>query len=116
MSQITAQDTTSYIEEAISKPEIQKKIMNALEGGLEAVRYVWDGKIQQAQEQVDHATRIKAVQICLEYILGRPVERKQVLVAHHHKNQDAEGLVRQSPALRKRLKELVSEEEDEANG
>lgn len=111
MSQlITTQEEPSYIETAISKPEIQKKIMTALEGGLEAVRYVWDGKIQQAEEQIDHATRIKAVQICLEYILGRPVERKQVLVAHQHRTQDAAGLVKQSPALRRRLKELVEDE------
>jgi len=99
-----------WLEEKISTPLMQEKIMRALEGGLEAVRFVWDGKKQQAHEEPDHATRIKSVQLCLEYILGRPIERQQVMIAHR-KAADPQKLVEQSPALRKRLKELVKDDE-----
>jgi len=108
MSQLTNQPR--WLEGELARPAMQQKIISALEGGLEAVRHVWDGKKQQAQAEPDHATRIKAVQICLEYNLGRPVERNQVLIAHK-KADDTEELIQRSPALRKRLKELVKDDE-----
>jgi len=98
-----------WLEEELAKPSMQQKIVTALEGGLEAVRFVWDGKKQQARAEPDYATRTKSAQICLEYILGRPVERQQVLIAHQ-KADDPETLIQRSPALRKRLKELVKDE------
>jgi hypothetical protein len=97
-----------WLEKALSQPEIQQSIVKAIADSLSAVKHQWDGKRQQADEVPDYATRIKAAELALSYIVGRPVERQQIMVAHQ-KMDDPVQLVKSSPALRVALKELLEE-------
>jgi hypothetical protein len=62
----------------------------------------------------DHRTRLAAVTLVLAYLVGRPVERQEIIQV----NLDAdasEGLMarlKSSPALRSSLKKLLAEVED----
>lgn len=98
-----------WLEKALSEPSIQQSIVKAIADSLSAVKHQWDGKRQQADEVPDYATRIKAAELALSYIVGRPVERQQIMVAHQ-KMDDPVQLVKSSPALRVALKELLEEE------
>ena len=95
-----------WLEKALSEPSIQKSVVKAIADSLSAVKHQWDGKRQQADEVPDYATRIKAAELALSYIVGRPVERQQIMVAHQ-KMDDPVELVKSSPALRTALKELL---------
>lgn len=101
-----------WLEKALSEPSIQQSIVRAIADSLSAVKHQWDGKRQQADEVPDYATRIKAAELALSYIVGRPVERQQIMVAHQ-KMDDPVQLVKSSPALRVALKELLEEGGDE---
>lgn len=101
-----------WLEKALSQPEIQQSIVKAIADSLSAVKHQWDGKRQQADEVPDYATRIKAAELALSYIVGRPVERQQIMVAHQ-KMDDPVQLVKSSPALRVALKELLEESPNE---
>lgn len=97
-----------WLEKALSEPSIQQSIVRAIADSLSAVKHQWDGKRQQADEVPDYATRIKAAELALSYIVGRPVERQQIMVAHQ-KMDDPVQLVKSSPALRVALKELLED-------
>jgi len=97
-----------WLEKALGQPDIQKSIVKAIADSLGAVKHQWDGKRQQADEVPDYATRIKAAELALSYIVGRPVERQQIMVAHQ-KMDDPIKMVKSSPALRTALKELLEE-------
>lgn len=101
-----------WLEKALSQPEIQQSIVKAIADSLSAVKHQWDGKRQQADEVPDYATRIKAAELALSYIVGRPVERQQIMVAHQ-KMDDPVQLVKTSPALRVALRELLEENASE---
>lgn len=103
-----------WLEKALSQPEIQQSIVKAIADSLSAVKHQWDGKRQQADEVPDYATRIKAAELALSYIVGRPVERQQIMVAHQ-KMDDPVQLVKSSPALRVALKELLEEGDEKRN-
>jgi len=100
-----------WLEKALSEPSIQQSIVKAIADSLSAVKHQWDGKRQQADEVPDYATRIKAAELALSYIVGRPVERQQIMVAHQ-KMDDPVQLVKSSPALRVALKELLEDESE----
>jgi len=97
-----------WLEKALGQPDIQKSIVKAIADSLGAVKHQWDGKRQQADEVPDYATRIKAAELALSYIVGRPVERQQIMAAHQ-KMDDPIKMVKSSPALRTALKELLEE-------
>ena len=97
-----------WLEKALGQPDIQQSIVKAIADSLGAVKHQWDGKRQQADEVPDYATRIKAAELALSYIVGRPVERQQIMVAHQ-KMDDPVKMVKSSPALRTALKELLEE-------
>lgn len=97
-----------WLEKSLSQPHIQKSIVQAISDSLGAVKHQWDGKKQKADEVPDYATRIKAAELALSYIVGRPVERQQIMVAHQ-KVDDPIKMVKSSPALRSALKELLEE-------
>ena len=103
-----------WLEKALSEPSIQQSIVKAIADTLSAVKHQWDGKRQQADEVPDYATRIKAAELALSYIVGRPVERQQIMVAHQ-KMDDPVQLVKSSPALRVALKELLEDEGEKRN-
>lgn len=103
-----AKRKTEWLENELHSPEMQKKILAVLKEGLNATKFQWDGKKQQADEVVDFQTRLKSCELALAYAIGRPLERQQIMVAHQQIKDPAE-LVKGSPALREALKEILEE-------
>jgi hypothetical protein len=99
-----------WMEQAFNRQDMREKIVGAIESGLTATRHQWEGKAQCAYEVPDYGVRIKAAELALNYIIGRPVERQQIVVAHQ-KSIDPKELIEKSPALKRALKNLVDEAE-----
>jgi hypothetical protein len=100
-----------WMEQAFNREDIREKIVKAIETGLTANRHQWEGKAQCAYEVPDYGIRIKAAELALNYIIGRPVERSQIVVAHQ-RSIDPKELIEKSPALRRALKHLVESEQE----
>ena len=101
-----------WMEQAFNREDMREKIVKAIETGLTATRHQWEGKAQCAYEVPDYGIRIKAAELALNYIIGRPVERQQIVVAHQ-RSIDPKELVEKSPALKRALKNLVESQEKE---
>lgn len=101
-----------WMEQAFNREDLREKILKAIETGLTATRHQWEGKAQCAYEVPDYGIRIKAAELALNYIIGRPVERQQIVVAHQ-RSIDPKELVEKSPALKRALKNLVESQEQE---
>lgn len=106
-----ARKKTEWLENELHSPEMQKKILEVLKEGLNATKFQWDGKKQQADEVVDFQTRLKSCELALAYAIGRPLERQQIMVAHQQ-IKDPTELVKGSPALKEALRELLDESQN----
>lgn len=109
-----ARKKTEWLENELHSPEMQKKILEVLKEGLNATKFQWDGKKQQADEVVDFQTRLKSCELALAYAIGRPLERQQIMVAHQQ-IKDPTELVKGSPALKEALRELLDEKDEAQN-
>jgi hypothetical protein len=101
---------TTDVVAAIADKFGGEKIAKLLEELCEAESLTNGGKARP-----DHRTRLAAVTLVLAYLIGRPVERQEIVSV----NLDADaatGLaerLKSSPALRSSLKKLLEDVEDE---
>jgi len=99
---------TTDVVAAIADKFGGEKIAKLLEELCEAESMTNGGKLRP-----DHRTRLAAVSLVLAYLIGRPVERQEIISV----NLDAdssEGLferLKASPALRSSLKQLLEDAE-----
>ena len=97
------------LSELLRKGGCREKAIQALGEALTATKQFWSQPGKQFVSEVDHITRIKAADILLSYTDGRPVERKEVVVATFESVDEMKNRVKQSPALDASLREVMND-------
>ncbi len=104
-----ARDANRELAKVIDREAPPERIIKALADALEADMANRDGT-----RGPDHRTRTQAAALLLQYRIGRPVERQEVISV----NLDADSAVgmqerlRQSPSLREALKAQIAAAEE----
>lgn len=81
---------------------LPRKVIDAIERGLEARKWSWDPGTKSRVYDHDHGTQLKAATLYLEYVVGRPAERELVVTDGKGQGFSLDDLMASS-ALRRAL-------------
>jgi len=96
------------------------KVVDAIENGLEATSVVWisqepdeNGKIQKASIEIpDHKTRLSSAKMALEYLVGRPVERTEIIERKQIDYSEIQKRLGGSRAYRDEMRKILDSLDD----
>lgn len=102
------------IEALLDEHGAQGKAVATLMACLDAKRTYYDIYSKTMVEEPDYATRQSASRTLLEYKVGKPIVRQQILVGTVDSLEDVEKKLASSPAMREQFKKLIAAAELQA--
>lgn len=99
--------------------EIAEAILNEIGGAQELARHLNEiirdavSVTKGGVATIDYKARLSALQLALYYIVGKPIERQQIVTAKVESESEDELMLRlaRSPAMREALREVLAEAE-----
>jgi len=96
------------------------KIKRVIDEGMDATNIIWetqeieddDGKkkhIKVSTECVDHKTRLSAAKLALEYLIGKPLERQEIIERKIIDYSSLAARIEASPQAQKAMAEILAE-------